>query len=303
MSAQQQPIFSDNTISKTLVDSDLARLAIVLHQASAFRFWLVAHELSRRSGGAGWCEIESLWLAIGDLPATHYTRRHFRRVLAAGDGLFWQMTDDRLYLAGVKKLAADLVLECMVQQHTLAVEYNLPGSRNRVEIELGGSIEAFEARIYHGWILANPRETFSRETLSGLFGRGDDTLRRWESKHLRDSLAVIENYAIMQQPGVDSAPDAHYDRKIGAVVYQIPNSYRASGFQTGIKGQKRKIAQSVGGIALGGDAKHTKRYFAGFKTMQRVIRRHSGSSGRYLLGPTRRNSQYWHRGADIFTTL
>lgn len=286
-----------------LIDVNQARIAVAVHQAAAFRFWLIGHHLSREAGGPGWCGLESLWDSISDLPGLHCTRRHFRRILAHGDGLFWSLTDDRAYLTSSPKLAAELVVYAGLRGLESVIASNLPGSSNRVEIELFDSLERFESTIYRAWLVAARRDTLARETLAGLWNRGPDTLRRWESRHLKARVKVTANYAVCTDTSQINADDAHYDRRIGGVVYQIPNTYTARGFQSSRKGQKRKIRRAVGGVELGVDAEHQRLYFDSAKALRRAIRRHSCSHERFLFWSARTGAHYWKRASDIFASL
>src|SRR6185503_10209694 len=57
------------------------------------------------------------------------------------------------------------------------------------------SHEAFEAALYNGWMAHREAPTISKKVLATLFGRGEDTLRRWEQTRLQDRLTVRANYA------------------------------------------------------------------------------------------------------------
>jgi len=48
-----------------------------------------------------------LWAALPGY-GVEMTRRHYRRLLAAADGIFWARRGDRLYLAGIARLADEL---------------------------------------------------------------------------------------------------------------------------------------------------------------------------------------------------
>lgn len=286
-----------------LIDADMGRIAAATAQAAGFRLWLLAHNISRVHGGHGWCAIEALWASMADLPGHHCTRRHFRRILHSGDDVFWHIKGESLSLISISKVAAELCITAGLLGLESVLATNTPGSTKRVEIDLSGSHEQFESELYRAWLVAVPRDTFSRETLCNLFNRGDDTLRRWEKKHLAGSVDVIPNFALVESDQPAYADDLHYDAKFRSLVYQIPNTYQAHGFQIGTNGQRRRIKRAIAGVETVADAKPTRLYFTRSSSLRRAIRRHPSRQPRYLFTGQRAGAGVWFRSADIFTTL
>ena len=87
------------------VDPELGRLAVVLHLAPALRLWVVIRQYVREHEGSGWIDRQSLLDALKAQGIT-YSARHLRRVLASGEGLFWNVTRERVYMRSWVHVAA-----------------------------------------------------------------------------------------------------------------------------------------------------------------------------------------------------
>ena len=87
----------DAQIAYFQVDPELGRLCVVLHLAPALRIWVVIRQYVRDHEGSGWIDRSSLLDAL-KTQGIAYTSRHLRRVLASGEGLFWNTTRERVYM-------------------------------------------------------------------------------------------------------------------------------------------------------------------------------------------------------------
>jgi hypothetical protein len=239
------------------VDWEQGRLAIALHQAAPFRLWLLGRDLTRRGDGSGVVTRKALWGQLKRHNIT-YTRRHFNRLLASGEGLFWHTYDDQLYLRSTVKVGRDLCRSFGEKSPNLG---NLPGVRD-VLIDPTGSMEQFEATLYAAWIAGRGYKedvTISREVLSKLFRRDQTTLRRWEADRLDGLLTKRTNYA--QCPSVDryfgNIPEhsqpylAHVQHHDGSTTaqkrlrWQLPNTYHATLPSHAHRGQAAKVRRTV----------------------------------------------------------
>jgi len=240
------------------IDPELGRIAIGLRLAALFRLWALARHLARENGG---------WVARQDLYAQlkphdiRYTRRHYNRLLKQGTGLFWTLGRDRLYLTGYVRLAERLTRRAIDQGRRELVDTNPPGVRN-IHILFSGDHEQFQARVYAAWLTHRECPTISRVALEQLFGRGADTLQRWERL---TGIIVQTNYAqsaVNPQDDdriLDHAPEHAYNYvdKDGhtRLRWQLPNTYKTPWKyrQHNAKGQSRDARRQAMMLIIYGD--------------------------------------------------
>lgn len=283
-----------------MLDPELGRVAVGLHKAALLRLWLLGRRLSSAAGGAGWCQTTTLWSAVGNVRGWQITRRHFRRLLTKGDGLFWTRHNDRLYLTGIAKLAQELCVLAGLRGRGELIETNSPGMLKSVWVPLDGSHEQFEAHIYLSWLSAKHSKTFSRELLEKLWGRTANTLRQWESAHLSETLTVIPSFALVQDNETPIHYGADYHPAMHSRVFQLPNTYAARARQHPHSGQRRKVQHTVTGPFMAQGADTRKLYFESVKDCSRAIQRHSGDYMRFAFVSRRKGSNYFLTSADIY---
>lgn len=297
--ANPTPAPGDRRDSEVLLDTDLGRIALGLNLTAQLRLWIIGHELSRSAySGRGWVSKSDLWDALALIDWT-ITSRHYRRLLSRGDGLFWCIHRDRIFLRSIKRVSEELCIKAGLQTKSL-IETNCPGGKKSVWIPVSGSHERFEANIYAGWLAAHDGPTIARETLEGLFNRHQTTLRRWEKQHLGDKLNVVSCYATVNDLGERPAEHAFYDKSVKSWVFQLPNTYQAAMRQTPRDGQRRKIWQAVtpADYGVGGDT--NRLYFATAKGMKRALDRTEDSCSRYCWLYAHGGRFYFRRSADSF---
>lgn len=240
------------------VDWELGRLAIALHRAAEFRLWSIGRDITRQQSGSG-VILKAELVKRTETGGIGYTRRHFNRLLAAGEGLFWHVHGEKLYLRSSQKVAQAITEQA--REQGLLVETNLPGVRD-VYVEVYGSLERFEAMLYAAWIAGRGQKrelTISREVLSQLFGRHENTIRRWEKNRLKMLIARRANFA--QCPDIDryfyhipahSQPyvcrvriDDKPTEEIVRIRWQLPNTYTSSLKPHAHRGQAGKVRRKV----------------------------------------------------------
>lgn len=273
-----------------LIDPELARLAIGLNCASLFRLWTMARQLSRQENGCGWVTKTALQELLSRQHIT-YSTRHIRRLLASGEGIFWNVHEDRIYLRSWSHVGKTLTRQAL-DAGNLEVESNLPGAR-QLYVPVMGSLEQWEALLYAAWMVHREDPIVSREQLEWLFGRDQTTLRRWETKRLKKIITKRFNYA--QSPSretlADYVPD-HATRYVarsaeGLVLrirWQVSNSYTVSGLrQHAHKGQASKVRNACREVAdmpadEGRGGWH-RLYFETAEGMKRYSRKHNYRTG------------------------
>ncbi|MEO8611654.1 MAG: hypothetical protein ABI690_27390 [Chloroflexota bacterium] len=280
------------------VDPELGRLCIALFLAAVFRIWVIARELTRQDTGSGQVQRAALRESLSTYGIT-ITREHFNRLLRGGEGTFWNIRGDQIFIRSPRFVAAKIVLLAAAKSAEL-VATNLPGVRD-VYLSPAGSHEAWEAMLYAGWMAHRENPTIARETLEMLFGRSADTLRRWEQKRLQDTLTVRENYAQCHVPENDwfdfipehcrsylanVAWNGNFSQ-IVRVFWRMPNTYIVKGIRQhprrGQAAQVRKIvnaqldqptSQRRSGLP------RFKRYYDSAKQLRDHVKKHGGV--RYL---------------------
>lgn len=302
------------------LDPDLGRLALGLNRAAELRLWALArHHSTAQHGGRGWVTVEEL-RALSDA-ARPYSKRHLRRLLASGHGVFWQYSGRRVYLAGVQKVAGALAQQAATACPAL-IETNIPGRMKDVYLSASGTHEQWEALIYAGWLAAKNAPALSRATLQKLFNRTAETLGRWEKTRLAGLVEVTPGFAqVDARDTLDPESGAQavyvpegaraYMGPNGAVYlrWQIANTYNSSIRQHNHKGQQRKVRAAVSeacnqppDVMAGGPLVFARRYFENRKALQRAIRRHGSSSTRlYFLGQDGRGRHIWEPTTTGYT--
>ena len=163
------------------VDPNIGRLALGLNLDAALRVWLLMRgprEFVSKDDLRGVLESQGIY----------YGDRQLRRILRAGEGIFWHVHRNRrdLSLYGVRRVGKALVNHAyatgngeLVRFEYRGVTYtNLPGMRP-VYVPIRASLQEFRAELYAAW-LQHRGAPLSRAALSTLFGVTEDTQRNWE---------------------------------------------------------------------------------------------------------------------------
>jgi len=279
-------------------DPELARMCVLLHCAAEFRLWIILQHLTNEDEGNGIISKKTFKEALPTYDV-HYTPRHLNRLLKQGEGLFWYIAENKnIYLRGWIKVGLDITRKA--EASGVDINTNKPGAR-RSFINVSGSLERWEASIYAGWICFREGVTIARETLSRLFGRDANTIRRWETARLGKEISRYFNYVqcgdlerysrVIPNYHVPYVARVYYEKKVCKVVrvrWQLPNTYYSSTLSMNRKGQARKVRRAVnaeyppvskpGGQCL--------RYLKSPKAMKRLYKNLKFRMG--LLGDTKR---------------
>ena len=290
------------------VDPELGRLCIALRRAGALRLWVVIRQHVREQGGAGWMERAALRQALGTYGVT-CSARHLRRLLASGEGLFWNATRERVYIRSWAHLAAHLTQQALTARIGQA-ERNRLGSRE-VYVPVPGSLEAWEAQLYAAWLAYRNNPTISRSQLTDLFGRDATVLRRWERTRLAGQLTVRHNYAQCPDhqgffPFIPPHATSYVawvrwegkPKRVARVRWQLPNTYLVGAIkQHHKKGQAAKVRRRVNGVTetMPADERRGgwhRLYFDQAATLRQFVRKHPETEARYVW----RGENRWRHG-------
>jgi hypothetical protein len=268
------------------VDPELDRLALSLSCAAEFRLWIIGRDITRHDNGSGVISKQALRARIRAFGVV-YTPRHYNRLLAQGNGLFWHLSGSQIYLRSVVKVSRDLVQQA--DEAGLLLEDNLPGVRE-VYLDVSGTLEQWEGTMYAGWLASRGYSkdlTISRETQSLLFNRDENTIRRWEKNWLQNILTKRTNYA--QCPDIDHyfpyLPE-HAQAYVARVPWrgqvqdevrlrwQLPNTYHAAISHHPHKGQAAKVRRAVRAVFPASEKRggHLRRYLSSREKLKRLYR-------------------------------
>lgn len=279
-----------------LADVELCRLALALYLTNLLRLWLIARDISQQKhGGSGWI-LKSELLESFARTGQAMTTRHFRRLIKRGDGAWWTVSGERLYLAGIVAVAADLCILAGLRGLGAAIRTNQPGGLKSAWLDITGTHEQFEANIYAAWLGSKRDTTISRAILESLFNRDQTTLRRWEQTRLRGIVRVTPGYAITTDPDRLPSDGVGFNARSREFIWQLPNTYRVTVRQTPHNGQRRRVKRAVSGPYLGDGAERTRLYFDTRKRLIRAILRHPGSIQRYAFVGRWRGNNFFSPG-------
>lgn len=318
-----------------LICAELARLAVALHFALAFRVWLVIHQLAYETNTTGFtrAEIEAALRRYN----VKFSQRNLTRWLRLGvaDGLFWHYDTitRRYYHRGYVSLSETLVNHCIDAGKLALIETNFPGQRKPVHINVASdNLLQFESNCYEGWIGSRENLQISREMQSTLWDRTLPVILSWERsntnvlKTASFTFCDEDNYeAIPKQADGSWRPDVRrtvlFNRDV--IAWQLPNCYRVRRVrQHAYKGQLRRayvrIKKSILALqpaddceygsglsaASGGANRIAKRYFSSNKGAKQSAKL-TGERGRHVFkgrwGDRYNYFEYTPDGKEQFT--
>jgi hypothetical protein len=280
-------------IPEIRVEPELGRLCVALRVAAAFRLWVIGRQLTREEEGSGQIKRKALRECLPGF-GVRMTPMHFNRLLRAGEGIFWNVDGERVFIRSPQFTALKIVNMAARKDRDL-IATNRPGVRD-MYLNVSGSLERWEGMLYAGWIAHRENPTLARSTEEKLFGRSADTIRRWE-KNLKDIVTVRENYAqchVEHNDWYDFIPDycktyianvrdgEKYNHVV-RVFWRLPNTYMAHGIRQHPKrGQASKVRKLVNSAldqptnVRRGGLQRFKRYFDSGERLRRHVKKYGG---------------------------
>lgn len=323
------------TVSVRL-DCELARLAIAFRDFNVYRVWAYAHSLGT---GAGWIQKDCLYEHLLEMGVIG-SRRTFNNILQKGHGIYWTIglgraadgsEKPRVYLTGYVSVSKKLVGRALVENPAL-VATNRPG-RQKVFIDLTGSLRDAQSRVYSAWHSLNTKpdghNVISRQKLNELWGRATPTLLGYEESA---GIAIEPQYAKHPDPTSALVPKHAFlcaDNEGGKYAsWRMPNKYIAPAAESHAHaGNRRKARKAANAIVetsapvfdIGDGMQKTGRlYFRdretargfqpGYKALDRHLRRHGDLDRRHyaLLGTLGKHNRVtlWEQcTGDMLTSL
>lgn len=218
------------------VHPELARLAIREGLELSFVVWsILRNEVVANKHSGHFTKKEAIAIAMNH--GLRFTLRHWSRIWAAGNPIFWGSDNNRIFLRSFRRVCwrfaefrQDKDLSALPQAFL-------------IRIQLSGGMEDLRAQLYHAWFLQWEEKTISRATLHDLFGLTPFQQRSMEAL-LGSRLLVKSNYAHINADSYAENPRAlpehHFEIKyerevrfdedidtVTAIQYQLPNTFLA----------------------------------------------------------------------------
>lgn len=207
---------------------------------------------TRDSHGRGWFSLQEtrgLLTAKGS-PWRVVSRRQLHNLLRAGEGLFWEQSDKRIWLRSPARVAAKLGVTHLRGR---AVSTTIAG--------MLGHIADVRAHLYAAYLSGRPHADMpiARETITAVTGVDERTQKAYEE---RTKTAVSANFCVGERIASDGAQAcawAHRGQgvfeltdkkgKQGApgqkyLAWQLPNSYQAK-HQLCPRGKQRRVNREL----------------------------------------------------------
>ena len=218
------------------VHPELARVAIRQGVELPFAVWsILADSVRLENLSSHFTKKEAI--AIAAKNGLRFTVRHWSRIWAAGQQIFWGSEGNRIYLRSFRRVAWRF--EALINDKDLSHQV-----RDKfIKIQLSGGTEDLRANLYWSWFAQFEEKTISRETIKDLFGLSHDQQRSYEAI-LGSRLLVKTNYSHIDSRAFKEAPrelpnhhfEIDYERWIEtdskveivhAIQYQLPNTFIA----------------------------------------------------------------------------
>lgn len=214
---------------------ELARLALKSNKEIAFIVWSILRaNVTATDHSSHYTKKDVIRLCS----SLRFTKRHWSRIFAAGNKIFWGSDGRSLHMRSIK--------------HTRARLEQITGDRvdarlcfqEQVIIALSptNTAQKYRALLYWSWLYARGEVTISRDSLSDLFGLSHDQQRSYEAL-LTDQMIVRSNHCHINNASYLDNPielPAHqytfgYNRltasnkveDVQITAFQLPNTFIA----------------------------------------------------------------------------
>ncbi len=267
---------------------------------AAGRIWLLLKYLDEN--GRGWLESREVRFRLTDSTSDLRVcgRRQLRKLLQAGEGIFWQRDKQRIWIKSVAKVAEQLEVERLTHQPV-----GVPVS------VLTQKIGTVRAHLYASFHSGRSGAPISRETVAELAHVTPRSQRRY------DRIAKVRkqtNYAVGQQANTQNLQEMAWQKgnatftltdfkgKQGRagktyLAWQLPNSYRGP-HERLAKGQQKRINQELTDLFMQGMTGNgqclglEKRFFDNGRIAAKAFSKAKDEI--YWKGKENRRYQFWH---------
>lgn len=285
------------------VSPEHARLSTLANKQIAFVVWSILRDDIREnitSGHYTKSDIKRLCSEFG------YTTRHWTRIFASGEDVFWGNDDKMIHMRSMKFATRQL----QRLAHSRIDTRSHFQTNVKIELTRKDSTQSIYAKLYWTWFLARGEVTISRDELQSLFGLSHDQQRAYEAL-LGKKILIRSNYCLIDvqtyQENPQDLPKHHhtfrYERltssqkvvDVKAIQYQLPNTYIAQTDGNTHEGTT-PAAQSLrranaARLWYASTHKHHQLYFAKWRDFER-----SGSLDSYVRSYYNGKKRLWLRG-------
>lgn len=215
---------------------ELNRLALKEKLDTPYIVWVVLrHEISQQNLSGHYTKKD-----VRKLSASHglnFTTRHWKRIIKAGENVFWGNSYGHLHIRSLKRVFTRLADD----------NARLEPQFDYVRIEIHKQSAMRRATLYHSWFMNRGEVTISRATLQDLFGLTPDTQRSYE-RLLGKNMLVKSNYCHIDADLFKKSPrnlpqhaytfehEVFENNKVYTrteIAYQMPNTFIARSLVSG----------------------------------------------------------------------
>lgn len=241
----------------------LALALLKREQVACGRVWLLLRSLDK--AGRGWLAPDEVRRVLTDEASPFYLcgERQLRKLLAQGDGLFWQRDEGHIWLVGLVRVAAALGVEKLSGRPVALPLKLLLGPIGTVRAHLYASFHSGRTQTERTGSRSSP---ISRATLTDLSGVSPRTQQTYERKA---NVTVKRNLAVGSAVGAVCAQEQAWQH--GKALFPF----------TDFRGRQGKAGQTYHAWQLPnnyfGPHAHTSRGRVRYHNRQLADLRHKGS--------------------------
>ena len=169
------------------ISPDIALAIIRTKRSAAGRLWYLLRALDGQ--GKGWHDLAAVRPLV-TTPSGQYRicgRRQLRNLLRQGDGLFWQLQADRLWLRRPARVAAALGLTKVVHRPVTLPLAKLLGPLKTVKAQLYAALHSARTPNHSNRNKPTCSAPIARQTIENLTGLSRQTQRQYEQLARVDS--------------------------------------------------------------------------------------------------------------------
>ena len=252
---------------------ELNRIVIKQKIDAPYVVWLALRQAVIRDGLSGHFKLSEAY-QYGKEAGLFFTRKHWNRIIQAGNGIFWGTDGKRVFLRSF-----DRVYKLLADDDCISVR-----NPQFINITLYKSGVARKAELYWSWFASRQEQTISRATITELFALSGDQQRSYES-FLGPRLIIHTNYVHVDydlyKHQMKNIPNYAYsfiqerftDNKIetiNVIAYQLPNTFIASQKHSGVSPVAKAANRAINAItrlyrhtlACGNSWRYLRLYFA-----------------------------------------
>lgn len=229
---------------------EIAQAALKLHKDREYRVWVLARALD--AAGSSGVKIADLQAFIRQEEIRGLSPRTLTKALKRGEGIFWTMDGERLWLRGMWPVSKALGITRLTHAPAL------------IGCDWAQTLKTFRAACYAARFPAgdNYSAPISRKTLSKLTGRTARTQRNYDKAAGVEKKKNYKATGKSWRKGDTNIPDGHtvdYVQGKLELLRWMPNSYRAPLLPKAPRGMVYRVNKQMRGDLFRSGEEHSKR--------------------------------------------